>query len=111
MWLPVIPSTIVNSVECAYPVPADLAVGLLYVGANTLAIGMTFIGQSLLTLPDDAVGPPSTRPFFPYMIWALVTMVVGLLPTLFYNGQYLRLKRDLADSLLSSGEREFFVTE
>jgi hypothetical protein len=43
--LPIIPSTIVNSVECAYPSSEDIAVGLLYVCANTLAIPMTFIGQ------------------------------------------------------------------
>jgi hypothetical protein len=43
--LPIIPATIVNSVECVYPVPEDIALGLLYISANTLAILMTFIGQ------------------------------------------------------------------
>lgn len=43
--LPVIPSTIINAVEYAYPVSEDLSVGTLYVAANTAAIGFTFVGQ------------------------------------------------------------------
>lgn len=45
-----------NSVECAYPVPEDLALGLLYIGANTFAVALTFIGQVFLALPDDSAG-------------------------------------------------------
>ena len=43
--LPVIPSTIINAAEYAYPVPEDLSIGALYVAANTAAIAFTFIGQ------------------------------------------------------------------
>ena len=46
--LPIIPSTIVNAVEYAYPVPEDLSVGVLYVAANTAAILFTFVGQVFL---------------------------------------------------------------
>jgi hypothetical protein len=40
-----VPATIVNSVEVSYPVREDLAVGVLYVGANLTAIALTFIGS------------------------------------------------------------------
>jgi len=87
--LPVIPSTIVNSVECIYPLSEDIALGLLYICANTLAIAMTFIGQVLLTI--DSFGP---APLFPYGIWVIATMTAGVLPVLTYKGQYLRLEQD-----------------
>lgn len=78
-----------NSVECAYPVAEDLAVGLLYVGANTFAIPTTFIGQILLAAPDSLAFP-----FYPYLLWSVGAMVLGLVPVLLFNGQYLRLDED-----------------
>lgn len=98
--LPVIPSTIINAVEYAYPVPEDLSVGTLYVAANTAAIACTFIGQGLLSL--DSVGP---APLFPFGLWIIGSFVVGLLPLFFLSGKYLRLEKDTVNgstvSLLS----------
>lgn len=99
--LPIIPSTIVNSVECAHPVSEDLTVGLLYSGANTLAVGMTFIGQILLELPADSTGP---SPLYPWAIWSVSLMLLGLLAILGYSGKYLRLEQDTIRPLLG-GER------
>lgn len=66
-----VPATIINSVETSYPAREDLALGLLYIGANTVAIAMTFIGQVLLppalllhhSLPHT-YPPPSGPPSF-----------------------------------------------
>lgn len=87
--LPVIPSTIMNAVECAFPLSEDIALGLLYASANTLAIVMTFIGQVLLQA--DSFGP---APLFPYGLWVILTMFLGLIPTLLYDGQYMRNQQD-----------------
>eukprot|EP01035_Chromulina_nebulosa_P019601 gene19601-25506_t len=99
--LPVIPATIMNSVECAYPIAEDLSVGLLYVGANTLAIAMTFIGQVLLALPSDSSG---YKAVYPYFLWSTGTMIVGLIPIALYNGKYLRLDEDLRSYLIENKE-------
>eukprot|EP01038_Epipyxis_sp_PR26KG_P009236 gene9236-12450_t len=87
--LPSIPSTIVASVECAYPVPEDAAVGFLYVGANTMAIAMTFIGQVLLAMDSDFKAP-----FFPYGIWITCTLFVSVITIITFKGKYLRLEQD-----------------
>lgn len=87
--LPVIPSTIINSVEYAYPVPEDLSVGTLYVSANTAAIACTFIGQGLLSM--DSLGP---APLFPFGMWMIGSFIVGLVPLFFLSGKYLRLEKD-----------------
>jgi hypothetical protein len=94
--LPVIPSTIMNAVECVFPLSEDIALGLLYASANTMAIFMTFIGQALLA--KDSFGP---APLFPYGVWIVGTMFVGLVPTLMFNGQYVRNEQDAHKPLLS----------
>lgn len=88
-----------NAVECAYPVSEDLALGLLYIGANTMAIAMTFIGQVLLAYDPDSAGP---SPLYPYSIWSTGTMILGLVPIILYNGKYLRLNQDLGTPILSN---------
>ena len=80
-----------NSVECAYPLPEDLVVGLLYVGANTMAIAMTFVGQVILESSQDAAGPV---PFYPFSWWSIGTMFLGLVPVLLYKGEYNRFDED-----------------
>ena len=87
--LPVIPSTIMNAVECVFPLSEDIALGLLYASANTMAIVMTFMGQFLLSL--DSFGP---APLFPYGVWVIATMFLGLVPTLMFDGQYVRNEQD-----------------
>jgi hypothetical protein len=87
--LPVIPATIINSAEFAYPVPEDLSIGTLYVAANTAAIGCTFIGQALLSM--DSVGP---APLFPFGIWMMISFICGLMPLFFLDGKYLRMEKD-----------------
>ena len=94
--LPVIPSTIMNAVECVFPLSEDIALGLLYASANTMAIFMTFIGQVLLQM--DSFGP---APLFPYGVWVIGTMFLGLLPTLLYQGQYVRHEQDANTPLLT----------
>jgi FLVCR family MFS transporter 7 len=94
--LPIIPSTIMNAVECVFPLSEDIALGLLYASANTMAIFMTFIGQMLLSW--DSFGP---APLFPYGVWIIGTMFLGLLPTLMFNGQYVRNEQDAQKPLLS----------
>lgn len=94
--LPVIPSTIINSVEYGYPVPEELSVGTLYVAANTAAIACTFIGQALLSM--DSLGP---APLFPFGLWMIISFVVGLLPLFFLSGKYLRLEKDTKDVTVS----------
>ena len=84
-----VPATIINSVEASFPTREDLAVGLLYVGANVTAIAMTFIGQVLLE--SDSVGP---APLFPYGIWVLGWMFAALVPIALYSGKYGRLEKD-----------------
>lgn len=91
-----------NAVECAYPIAEDLALGILYVGANTLAIAMTFIGQTILASSVDSAGP---KPLYPFALWSVGTMMVGILPALYYNGKYLRLDEDLK-ALLIPGEED-----
>jgi len=87
--LPIIPATIVNCSESTYPIPEDVALGGLYVGANLAAIIFTFFGEYLLTL--DSLGD---APLFPYGLWAISTMAIGILPVLAYDGGYLRSQQD-----------------
>jgi len=56
-----------------------------------MAIAMTFIGQVLLQESPDAL---HVAIIFPYGVWALGTMVMGLVAVLLYNGRYLRLDLD-----------------
>lgn len=39
----------------------------------------------------DNFGP---APLFPYGVWCVFTMVVGLIPVMFIKGKYLRLEKD-----------------
>jgi hypothetical protein len=86
-----------NAVECAYPVSEDIALGMMYAGANTLAIAMTFIGQIILEAPLDSTGPD---PLYPFALWTVCTMTIGLVPVLYYDGKYLRLDQDLKALLI-----------
>ena len=86
--LPIVPSSIVNSVETVYPLSGDLAVGMLYSSANILAVPFTFIGQVLLSFHGGSA------PFFAYGIWLMVTMIMGWLPVMFFKGTYSRLRED-----------------
>jgi len=88
--LPIAPCAIVNSVECVYPLSGDIAVGLLYCGANVLAIPYTFIGEILLRSHINGPGAP----FFPYGIWVIITMTIAYLAIMFYKGNYSRLVLD-----------------
>jgi len=90
-------------VECAHPVAEDLTVGLLYIGANTLAIVLTFVGQVLLAAPVNATGP---SPLFPWALWSLALMLVGLLAILAYSGKYLRLEQDTTRPLIGVDEKD-----
>jgi hypothetical protein len=87
--LPIIPATIVNCSESTYPIAEDVALGGLYVGANLTAIVFTFLGEYLLTL--DSFGE---APLFPYGIWVIVSMGIGVWPVLAYHGSYLRSQQD-----------------
>jgi MFS family permease len=91
--LPTIPSTIVSTVECSYPVPEDASVGFLYIGANLMAIVMTFVGQVLLGMSSG--GNPA--PLFPYGYWVISTLLLVLLPITLFQGQYFRLEEDTND--------------
>ena len=88
-FLCVVPSTIVSTVECSYPIPEDASVGFLYIGANLVAIMMTFVGQILLA--TDSSNP---APFFPYGIWVLSLLFLALFPVLSFQGKYFRLEQD-----------------
>lgn len=79
----------VISVEVSYPIPADAAVGLLYMFANTAAIALTFIGQVLLAEPQSAPAP-----FFPFGIWIIVLFGFSLLPIFLFKGEYQRMIRE-----------------
>jgi hypothetical protein len=94
-----VPSTIVCSVETSYPAPEDLALGLLYVGANVTAIPMTFIGQVLLAMSAK----PGPAPFFPYSFFTFSTMVLALIPIVFFRGKSLRLAQDQGEERLLGG--------
>ena len=89
--LPVIPATIVNTVETTYPVPEDLAMGVLYVAANTLAIPLTFLGQMLLLMDPNS----TYYVFFPYAIFSIGTLLVGCCAIVLFKGQYHRLEQDM----------------
>jgi hypothetical protein len=82
----IVSATMVISVETSYPVPADAAVGLLYMFANATAVAMTLIGQVLLGL-----GKVSTPPFFPYGIWIIVLFSLSLIPILSFKGENKRM--------------------
>ena len=84
-----VPSTIVSTVECSYPIPEDASVGFLYIGANTLAIPMTFLGQVLLA--TDSSQP---APFYPYGIWVICALALAMVPVSTFKGQYFRLQED-----------------
>lgn len=77
------------SVEVSYPIPADAAVGLLYMFANTAAIAMTFIGQVLLS--DSSSAP---APFFPYGLFIIIIFGFSLLPIVFFKGTFQRMMRE-----------------
>jgi hypothetical protein len=89
--LPIVPSAIVNTVEVVYPLSGDMAVGMLYSAANVMAVPCTFIGQVLLAA-DDNIGAP----LFPYGIWMILTMCMGWIPVLMFQGNYTRLREDKA---------------
>ena len=89
--------------ETSYPAPEDLAVGLLYVGANITAIPMTFIGQILLAM-DVKPGP---APFFPYAFFTFSTMVLAVVPILFFRGKSLRLAQDQGGEKLLGNDEEY----
>jgi predicted MFS family arabinose efflux permease len=104
--LPVIPSTIVNTVECVYPLSGDQAVGLLYSAANLLAVPMTFVGQILLAESTDAPAP-----FYHYGVWAMITMGVGLISVLMYQGTYKRMEVDVGSPVAEPLVGGYKVTE
>jgi hypothetical protein len=84
-----VPSTIVSSVECSYPVPEDASVGLLYMCANLTAIVMTFVGQVFLSMDS-----PAPAPFFPYGIWVMTFLVLAFIPIIIFRGSNKRLEQD-----------------
>jgi hypothetical protein len=88
--LPMLPSSFELAAEIVYPLPLDLAVGLLVCGGNVLGIPITFGLQALIALP--AWGPP---PFSPANLFAVavVALASGLLLLLF-KGEYRRMKLD-----------------
>jgi len=85
-----LPSSFELAAEIVYPLPLDLAVGLLVCGGNVLGIPITFGLQALMALP--AWGPP---PFSPANLFAVavVALASGLLLLLF-KGEYRRMKLD-----------------
>jgi hypothetical protein len=87
--LPIVPASIVNAVETVFPISGEVAVSVLYVGANTLAIPLTFIGQALLEM--DSFGH---APLFPYALWVVSTFSIGLISVMLYEGHYMRLLQD-----------------
>jgi len=80
-----------NAVECSYPMPEDVSIGLLNVAANTFSIPLTFLGQIILESPVNAVG---SHIIFPYAVWTTGLLCVGLINIWFYKGGYLRLGQD-----------------
>ena len=90
--LPTIPSTIVSTVECSYPVPEDASVGFLYIGANLMAIVMTFVGQVLLGMNSS-----DPAPLFPYGYWVMSSLLLILVPITLFQGQYFRLEEDTSN--------------
>lgn len=88
-----------NAVECSYPIPEDVTLGLLNVAANTFSIPLTLLGQMILESPDNSVG---ASPMYPYVIWSVGLLSVSLANILFFNGTYVRLGLDSAKGKASS---------
>ncbi len=98
-----------NTAECTYPIPEELSMGILFVGANILGLGFIFALQFLLDA--DRLGPP---PLLPSNIFILceyssalyiacltsfsVIMALALVILQFYQGQYKRLQHEGAHS-------------
>jgi hypothetical protein len=87
--LSTVSTTMIVSVEVSYPIPADAAVGLLYMFANTTAIAMTFIGQVLLASSSTAPAP-----FFPYGIFIIALFGFSLIPIAFFKGTFQRMMHE-----------------
>lgn len=93
--LPIIPATIVNSVECTYPLREDLGVGVMYVAANLAAIFLTCFGQFLLQIKSDNLSDFfQSAPFFPFSWLTTGCLGLGLLCAISYQGEYLRSIQD-----------------
>jgi hypothetical protein len=90
-YLFVVPSTYMNAVECSYPMPEDVSIGLLNAAANTFSIPLTFLGQVILESPVNAVG---SQIIFPYAVWTIGLLSVSLVNIWFYKGSHLRLGQD-----------------
>ena len=88
--LSIVPAAMVNCAECTFPIPEEMSLGILYAGANIAAVGFTFLGQYLLTLESFEAGAP----FFPYGVWCMISMIVGIPFVLVYRGEYLRSQHD-----------------
>lgn len=88
--LPMLPSSFELAAEIVYPLPLDLAIGLLVMGGNVLGIPITFGLQGLMALPSWGPPPWSPSNFFAVFVVALAS---GLL--FFFKGQtYLRMRLD-----------------
>eukprot|EP01038_Epipyxis_sp_PR26KG_P009234 gene9234-12448_t len=87
--IPSIPATIVSAVECAYPVPEETTIGVLYISANILSVICTFIGQGLLAIHGNY-----SNPFFPFGIWVFLYLLLGLVPIYIFKGKYHRFEKD-----------------
>ena len=96
----IVPATIVCAVECAYPIPEEASVGVLYMSGYTFSIATTFIGQVFLQESNN-----QKAPFFPGGIWFLSTLIFSIAPALLFNGKYLRFEQD------SSKHKERFLEE
>ncbi len=58
--LPLLPVMMENCAECTYPIPEELSMGVLFVGANVLGLGFIFALQFLLDA--ERLGPPPLLP-------------------------------------------------
>eukprot|EP01034_Spumella_vulgaris_P022758 gene22758-28917_t len=88
--LPLLPVMMENCVECTYPLPEELSIGILHNGANVLAVFFVFITQALLE--EDNVGP---APLLPSNFFIMGVILVSCVMLWYYNGQYKRLQNDV----------------
>jgi hypothetical protein len=62
--LPLLPVMMENCVECTYPLPEELSIGILHNGANVLAVFFVFITQALLEEDGGVPAPLLPSNFF-----------------------------------------------
>ncbi len=68
-----------NCVECTYPLPEELSIGILHNGANVLAVFFVFITQALLEEDGGVPAPLLPSNFFIAGRFALLLRISDLI--------------------------------